>query len=152
MTVLQPLSLVAGKLPIISDLASIFTAIGNQSTTRMLSKEELKKLIPSIPEMPSALFNEIGKIQMNIVSLCIQIPMILINLIFAMINVIYSKLKIITSVIPLGSFFPLSLIPNAINAVPKAVDFIKNTPGEIYKLIEGTIKQKIAEAQAFGVT
>lgn len=152
MTVMQPLSLVAGKLPIIGDLGSIFTTVSNESKPKVITKEEIEALVPSVPEMPAALLKELGKIQSNVFSLCIQIPLILINLIFAMINVIYSKLKIITSVIPLGSFFPLSLIPNAINAVPKAIDFVKNAPGEIYKLIEGTIKQKLAESQALGVT
>ena len=152
MTIFQPLAVVAGKIPILGDLAGIFTTVTNESQPKVLTKEDIKKMIPSVPELPTSLLKEVGKIQTNIISLCIQIPLILINLIFAMINVIYSKLKIITSVIPLGSFFPLTLLPNAITAVPKAIDFIKNAPGEIYKLIEGMLKQKIAEAQALGVS
>ena len=116
-----------------------------------MTKEEILAKVPDPPEMPASLSKELVKIGDNILAICMQLPLMLINLIFAMIDVIYSKLKIITSVIPLGNFFPLSLIPSAIAAVPKVKDFITNAPGEVKKMVEGVARQKMAEASALGV-
>ena len=116
-----------------------------------MTKKEILAKVPDPPEMPASLNKELAKIGDNINAICMQLPLMLINLIFAMIDVIYSKLKIVTSVVPLGNFFPLSLIPSAKSAVPKIKDFITNAPGEVKKMVEGVVRQKMAEASALGV-
>lgn len=79
------------------------------------------------------------------------LPMVLINMIFAILNVIYSKLQMITSIIPLGSLFPLNLIPTAITAVPLMTTMMMALPGYAEAMIEGMIRQKIAEAMAMKI-
>lgn len=148
---IAPLTVVAGKIPGISDLGSITSTVSKESQPKVMTKEEILAKVPDPPEMPASLSKELVKIGDNILAICMQLPLMLINLIFAMIDVIYSKLKIITSVIPLGNFFPLSLIPSAIAAVPKVKDFITNAPGEVKKMVEGVARQKMAEASALGV-
>ena len=152
-SVVKPIEAVVGKVPIIGDLASAMTTMSSQAAPQSgLSKEDIKAMVPAKPEIPPALKVALEKLLDTIQALCIQLPMLLINLIFEMINVIYSKLQIITSVIPLGSFFPLSLVPSAIQAAPKIKDFVTNAPGEIKNMVEGLLKDKMAEAQAAGST
>lgn len=57
----------------------------------------------------------------------------------------------ITSIIPLGSLFPLNLIPTAITAVPLMTTMMMALPGYAEAMIEGMIRQKIAEAMAMKI-
>ena len=150
-TAIAPLTVVAGKIPGLSDLGSITNTVSKESQPKVMTKKEILAKVPDPPEMPASLNKELAKISDNINAICMQLPLMLINLIFAMIDVIYSKLKIVTSVVPLGNFFPLSLIPSAKSAVPKIKDFITNAPGEVKKMVEGVVRQKMAEALALGV-
>lgn len=114
-----------------------------------MTKDELKNLVKEqMPPIPEGLKEKAQGVEQDVWSLIQTIPMILINVIFAMINVIYSKLKIITSIIPLGSMFPLNLISTAITATPKLMQLMWTLPGYMTSIVEGTIKRKMAEAMA----
>lgn len=145
----SPLTAVVGKIPVIGELAGIMATLqsgSGQETT--LTKEEIKKLVPNKPDLPTQLVDKLMKIKDDLIMFCMTLPTILIQVIFEMINVIYSKLKIITSVIPLGNFFPLSLIDAAITATPKIMSLIKVLPGLMQDAILGMLKEKFAEAMA----
>ena len=68
-----------------------------------------------------------------------------------MLNVIFSKLNIITSVIPLGSLFPLNLIPAIITLMPNLYVMMKNLPQLTYSWLEGKVKDKIRESIVLGL-
>lgn len=122
----KPLEAVAGKVPIIGDLVVLFAeASAAKAPASDMTKEEIKKAVPTKPEIPPAIKNSIDALIDTIKTVCMTLPMTLINLIFMMINVIYSKLKIITSIIPLGGMFPLSLVGTAMSSVPKIMTFIQ---------------------------
>ena len=99
-TAIAPLTVVAGKIPGLSDLGSITNTISKESQPKVMTKKEILAKVPDPPEMPASLNKELAKIGDNINAICMQLPLMLINLIFAMIDVIYSKLKIITFEIP----------------------------------------------------
>lgn len=122
--------------------------LSSGSGTTVLSKEELKKLLPKKPELDSQLMDKLKKIGEDILLFCMTLPTILIQVIFAMIDVIWSKLKIITSVIPLGGMFPLSLLPAAIDATPKILKLIKVLPGMVVDCVKGLLMDKLWEAMA----
>ena len=150
---IMPLQSVAGSIPVIGDLAGLFAEASKaKAPASDMSAEDIKKAVPAKPEIPLAIKNSIDALIDTIKTVCITLPMMLINLIFMMINVIYSKLKIITSVIPLGGMFPLSLVGTAITAVPKIMMFIQQAPAMIKDMVMGMVKDKIAEAQALGIS
>jgi len=151
LTCISPLEAVGGKVPILGDLVAILSMMSSSASDKKFSKEDLKKLVPNFPELPANLMDKAKGIMDDILAVAMQLPMLLINVILEMINVIYSKLKIITSVIPLGSFFPLTLIDSAIEAGPKIGQFMQQVPTLIYASVKGLIKQKLAEAMALSI-
>ncbi len=122
MACISPLESVGGKLPILGSLTGILTSFAKPGDDSGLTKEDIKKLVGEMkPEIPQKTLDDILLIKDDIVAMCMQMPLLLILVIFRMIDVIYSKLKIITSIIPLGSFFPLTLVGSAIDATPKII-------------------------------
>ena len=101
--------------------------------------------------MPEGLKQKANGLVQNVRDIIPALPMVMINLILAMINVIYSKLKIITSIIPLGSLYPLNLIPTAITATPMIMSMMYTLPGYVQSMVEGMVRQKIAEAMAMKI-
>lgn len=146
----EPLTAVVPKIPILGDLATIFSMMSSNSSPSTASKEEIKKFIKEQmaglkPAIDQTITDKIKGIIDDVTMVMMQIPMLMVNLIFAMINVIYSKLKIITSIIPLGGFFPLTLIDSAIEAGPKLIEMIKNVGPMLTNSFVGMIKDKLAE-------
>jgi len=151
MSVISPLEAVGGKVPVLSDLIAILSMMSTQAADKKVPKDALKKLVPNFPELPPNLLDKAKGVMDDVLAVAMQLPMLLINVILEMINVIYSKLKIITSVIPLGSFFPLTLIDSAITSVPTIVKFMYQAPSLIFVAVKGLIKQKLAEALALSI-
>ena len=148
MSVTSPLVSVFGAIPIVGQLPKIMADMKfSFSSLDGMDLPNIEDMLPSLPELSPTMKSEIEKIQNNISALCIKLPMMLINLIFKMINVIYSKLKIITSIIPLGSFFPLNLIGSAITAEPTIENFVTTMPSQIKDMVTGMMK-KVQAAQA----
>lgn len=63
-----------------------------------------------------------------------------------MLDLVYSKLKMIMSLLPLGGMFPLSLVPTAIQAVPKVMTMMKVLPEIVCRIVIGLLKDKFWEA------
>lgn len=146
-----PLASVTGPIPVVGDLSKMLPVLSQSAQpTPGVSSDDVKKLVPNKPEVPPALNAQLDKLQINIMCACMQLPIIFIIAICNMVNVIYSKLKIITSVIPLGSLYPLNLVDTAMTAAPLAKDLMTNMPGLMYDIGSGLIKQKMAEVQAMG--
>ena len=147
---LGPLQALIGQVPIFGGMLQLLTVAKSSSKPMTpMTKEQMKNLVKEqMPPIPDGLKEKAQGIGQDVWSLIQTLPMILINVIFAMINVIWSKLKIITSIIPLGSMFPLNLIPTAITATPKLMQLMWTLPGYMTSIVEGTIKRKIAEAMA----
>ena len=126
-----PLTALTGKIPVLGDLLQILTLLQQSSSggSSTLTKEELQKMFPKLPDIPSELFLKLYSTMINTFEFCMTIPMVFINSIFAMLNVVYSKLNIITSTIPLGNLYPLSLVGDALKAAPAAKDFVEYFPG-----------------------
>lgn len=119
----------------------------------MLSKEEVEKALGKAkPEPPTWIIEKGKQVFQDVMTLMSTLPMILINLIFSMLDVIFSKLNIITSIIPLGNLFPLSLIPNAIEAYPKIQDLVMGLPRYMNALITGIIKDVFAQVGALMIS
>lgn len=79
---IAPLEAVAGPVPILGDLAGILSLLSSSSGGGKLSKEDLKKLIPVRPALPSNILDNAKGILDNIVTMCMQLPTICINVIF----------------------------------------------------------------------
>ena len=67
------------------------------------------------------------------------------------VNVLLWGIVAVRLAFPFSIESALSLIPSAKSAVPKIKDFITNAPGEVKKMVEGVVRQKMAEALALGV-
>lgn len=146
----SPLASITGPFPVIGDLFKLLSvASSSSSAPPSMTEEEIKKIIgENLPDIPPGLKDRAHGLMEDIKDVIPVFPMLLINLIFAILNVIYSKLQIITSVIPLGSLFPMNLIPAAITAIPLLIEMMLKLPGYCWNLIDGMIKRKIALALA----
>ena len=140
----SPLTALTGKIPVLGDLLQILTMLQQSSSggSNTLTKEELKKMFPVLPDIPTELFLKLYKTMITVIEFCMTLLMVLINGIFAMLNVVYSKLKIVTSVVPLGNFFPLSLVGAAVKAGPAIKTFLQQFPSQIWDLLMGILKKQ----------
>ena len=146
----NPLAAITGPIPLLGDVIKLISTVTASSDSQVpLSKDEIKKIVGDVPPpMPDGLGNKTMGIVSDIRDMIPVFPMMMINLTFAMLNVIYSKLQVISSVVPLGSLFPLNLIPAAITAIPLMIKMMYTLPGYAESMVEGMVRQKIAEAMA----
>jgi hypothetical protein len=79
---ISPIESLAGKIPIIGEITSIMSILSASSGGGKLSKEELKKLIPKKPEIPTKVLEDAKGILYAIMSIAQQLPMVMINVIF----------------------------------------------------------------------
>ena len=142
----SPLKSLVGEIPVLGILGSMM----GQNQSGSISSEELRKLVPTV-EVPTGIKEKSIAIFNDIMVLCMTIPTMLIDVCVQMLNVIYSKLNIITSVIPLGSLFPLNLIPAIITLLPNLYVMMKNLPQLTYSWLEGKVKDKIRESIVLGL-
>lgn len=141
-----PLKSLVGEIPILG----ILGALMGQNQSGSISSDELRKLVPTV-EVPTGIKEKSIAIFNDIMVLCMTIPTMLIDICVQMLSVIYSKLNIITSVIPLGSLFPLNLIPAIITLLPNLYVMMKNLPQLTYSWLEGKVKDKIRESIVLGL-
>ena len=149
---MEPLQAVAGNIPGLKQISTLMAMASSQSSSSGMTEAEIKKIIGDVlPPMPDGLMGKAQGLVQDVRDLIPTIPLVLINMIFAMLNVIYSKLQIITSIVPLGSLFPLNLIPTAITAVPVLMNLMLNGGSYVQAMVEGLIRKKIAEAAALKI-
>lgn len=68
---IAPLTTIAGKVPVLSDLGGITASVSKESQPKALTKEEILAKVPDPPEMPASLTKELIKIGDNILAICI---------------------------------------------------------------------------------
>lgn len=105
-------------------------------------------MLPKKPELPPDLKEKALSIKDTVMVFVSTLPMMMIQLIFSMLDLIYSKLKMITSLLPLGGMFPLSLVPMAIQAVPKVMAMMKVLPEIVIRIVIGLLKEQFWKALA----
>lgn len=148
-----PLEAVGSKVPILGDLTAIIGLLSSSKGGGQLSKEEIKKIIGQFkPDIGDKMKNALIAIGEDISAMVQQLPMILINIIFQMIGVIIGLFQQIAGVIGVpGIPYPLSLLPQCINAWPIIQIVVMQLPSLMQAAIKGLIKDKLAEAMALSV-
>lgn len=152
MAALNPLESVGGSVPVLGDLAGIFSMMSSAGKPSKMTKEEIIKKIKEMlggfkVEIPTNILQSAGAIKDDIMLLCMIFPMILFNVVFAMIDAIVGMFDQIRGVIGVPPIpFPLSLLPQAIKVPNLAWQFITNGGGLIYSAVAGIIKDKLTEA------
>lgn len=150
---ISPVEQVVGKVPVLGDLMSALTAVTSQSgPTTSLSKEDIKKMVPEPPEIPPALMAKIKAIKDDLIMFSIQLPTLLIDVIFQMLSSVFDMINMIAGVIGVPPMiFPFSLIKALPPLMPKIKTLVTQMPTIVEDTIKGVVKQKMAEAQALSI-
>ena len=150
--VVSPIESVVGKIPLIGDIMGLLTKLTYGGDTGGLSMEDIKKLVPSMPEIPPSLKSKVYETQVTIQEFCKQLPMLLIKVIFSMLVAIYDMFDQIVGIIGVPpAIFPFNLVKQLPNIVDKAIDFSTNAPSQIKTIVEGKIKDMMAASQALAI-
>ena len=64
--VVSPIESVVGKIPLIGDIMGLLTKLTYGGDTGGLSMEDIKKLVPSMPEIPPSLKSKVYETQVTI--------------------------------------------------------------------------------------
>lgn len=83
-----PIESVGGSIPILGDLAGIFSMMSSSSGGKKLTKEQIKKLVPKLPSLPNNLEDVVKGIFDDVCIAGQMMPLILINVIFQMLDTI----------------------------------------------------------------
>ena len=150
---ISPVEQVVGKVPVLGDLMSALTVVTSQSgPTTSLSKEDIKKMVPEPPEIPPALMAKIKTIKDDLIMFSIQLPTLLIDVIFQMLSSVFDMINMIAGVIGVPPMiFPFSLIKALPPLMPKIKTLVTQMPTIVEDTIKGVVKQKMAEAQALSI-
>lgn len=98
-----------------------------------------------LPDIPSEIMYIINDLLTTIQSICMALPMVLLNVVFQMLNAIIGMFGQIAGVIGVpGIPFPLSLVPQCISLAPKITDLVINLPIKLQQIVTNIIKRKIA--------
>lgn len=132
----------------ITDLLAKLPSLLNSNSSGK-TEADLKKLVPKKPAIPNELMAFLYDLLAAITSLCATLPMVLINLIFKMLDTIIGMFKQIADIIGVpGIPYPLSLVPQCIESVPKITDCVLNLPVKLNVAVQGTIRKKLREIAA----
>ena len=138
-------SLPVPSIPGLADISSLLAALSALSSS---SGKNPKPPNPKemLPEIPDEIISILKDLLVSIQSLCMTLPLVLINVIFQMLNVIIDLFNQIAGVIGVPSRpYPLSLVPNCISMVPDIIDFVINAPIKISLTTTNIIRKKIKE-------
>ena len=146
---ISPVESIVGKVPVIGDLAGAISKITSGGDTGGLSKEDIKKLVPKLPEIPPSLKAKVQETLVTIQEFCTQLPMLLFKVIFSMLGAIYDMFDQIVGLIGVPPpIFPFNLVKQMPTVVEKIQDFATNAPSQIKTIVEGKMKEQFAAAQA----
>lgn len=146
---ISPLETVVGKVPVIGDLMGTLTKMTSGGDTGGLSMEDIKKLVPTLPEIPPTLKAKVQETMVTIQEFCAQLPMLLFKVIFQMLSAIYDMFDQIVGIIGVPPpIFPFNLVKQMPTVVEKIQDFASNAPSQIKTIVEGKMKEQFAAAQA----
>lgn len=141
------------SIPGLADISELLKKLmAMASNLSGLSKIELNKLVPKRPQTPNKILDCISELINAIQTLMTALPLVLINVIFQMINVIISLFQQIAGVIGVpGIPYPLSLVPDCIELVPKIFDLMLNASTKISCMTKGIVRKKLQEIQALQI-
>ena len=138
----QPLKSAVGSIPLLSPITEI---VGTLTSALKLSEKHPSESNEELPDLSQSMKTAIVNTQTNIMTFMAQLPMIYIKLIFMMLQKILDLLlKIFDSLkIKISNIFPLNLIKNALELMPKLMDFVTDAPGQIKDASENIMRRMI---------
>lgn len=93
-------------------------------------------------EIPPKLTETTKRLIISIISLCVMLPLVLINLIFQMIAAIIKMFKKIAEKLGYPEIpYPLNLVTNCLEMMPEIIKFVKNAPTKLYDTVYGSLKK-----------
>ena len=93
-------------------------------------------------EIPPKLIETAKRLIISIISLCVMLPLVLINLIFQMIAAIIKMFKKIAEKLGYPEIpYPLNLVANCLEMMPEIIKFVKNAPTKLYDTVCGSLKK-----------
>ena len=109
-----------------------------------ISKAELNKLIPNKPDLPTHLLDTLKSLVEAIQTLCMTLPIVMINLAFDMLGAIYDMFDQIVGIIGVPPpIFPFSVVKQVPKVGSDIKDFIVNAPGKVNNVVKGVIQEKL---------
>ena len=142
-----------GNVPILGDLAGIFSILGQPTDTGGLTKEQIKKLIGDFkPQISEKVKGDMDGIVTDIGIMFQTLNMFLFKIIFYFFKQVCSLFKIVQSLIPLGPLGNLiSLVTQAPSLVDTIMDAAQKVPKQMLEAVKGKIKDQLAAAMALAV-
>ena len=102
---------------------------------------EIEVKVPPV-EIPPKLIETAKRLIISIISLCVMLPLALINLIFQMIAAIIKMFKKISEKLGYPEIpYPLNLVANCLEMMPEIIKFVKNAPTKLYDTVCGSLKK-----------
>lgn len=152
MGAISTIETVVGKVPVIGDLGGAISKITSAGDTGGLSKEEVKKLVPTPPDIPPALNSKVQESLVTTQEFCIQLPMLLFKVIFKMLGAIYDMFDMISGVIGVPPpKFPFNLVKQMPTVVDLIQNFATSAPSQVKTIVEGKMKDMMATSQALAI-
>lgn len=149
---ISPIESVVGKVPVIGDLGGAITKITSAGDTGGLSKEEVKKLVPTPPDIPPSLNSKVQESLVTTQEFCSQLPMLLFKVIFKMLGAIYDMFDMISGVIGVPPpKFPFNLVKQMPTVVDLIQNFATSAPSQVKTIVEGKMKDMMATSQALAI-
>lgn len=109
-------------------------------------KKEIDRRFDILPTVPPELISIVNALIQAIQTIATMLPLILINLIFQMISAIIDCFKLIYDKIGVPSIpFPLTIIPDCLDLMPKIFMLIPNFTSKIKDVVEAKIRQTVAK-------
>ena len=135
--------------PVLKPITDLLGKLGDMGNTDGMDPdmkaliEEMKKKKPKIPINWKA---TLISLQQCLMQLVVMFPICLINLIFKMIDAVVGQILALGGAAP----YPLSLLPQAIQLMPKLIDFSKAFPESLIKALYKKLEAEVAKMLAMG--
>lgn len=141
-------SLPVPSIPGLSDikqlLAKLSELLAMTPESCGISKAELAALVPQKPELPTHLLDTLKSLVEAIQTLCMTLPIVMVNLAFDMLGAIYDMFDQIVGVIGVPPpIYPFSLVKQVPKVGKDIKDFIVNAPGKVNNVVKGVIQEKL---------
>lgn len=147
--VISPIESVVGKIPVLGNISGLISKMTSGGDTGGLTMDDIKKLVPTLPEIPPSLKSKVTETKTTIQEFCSYLQMIMIKVIFQMLKALSDMIDQIAGVIGVPpKIFPFNLISQMPVAADKIQDFATNAPSQVTTIVEGKMRQQFAAAQA----
>ena len=141
-------SLPVPEIPGLSDiselLAKLMELMAMTPESCGISKEEMMALVPQKPDLPTHLLETLKSLVEAIQTLCMTLPIVMVNLAFDMLSAIYDMFDQIAGYLGFPpAVFPFSLIKQVPKVGSDIKDLIVNAPGKVNNVVKGVIQEKL---------